>query len=116
MIRLAHRVHVTEAYRYLACKTKRECLRGNDYQSEFMQLRGALRGAARPASLAALSKSLDLVAMGSSGRLVQSTVDELLADGSVSGSVKAGTFIPSIFAKAQQQAVQDFYAQNGFIE
>lgn len=75
-----------------------------------------MRGASRPVNLAALSKSLDLAATGSSGKMVQSSVDELVAEGAVSGTVKAGTFVPAIFAKAQQQAVQDFYAQNGFIE
>ena len=81
-----------------------------------LQLRGALRGASRPINLAALSKSLDLIATGSSGKMVQSSVDELVEEASVCGMVKAGTFVPDIFAKAQLQAVQDFYTQNGFIE
>lgn len=83
---------------------------------EHLQLRGALRGATRPVNLAALSKSLDFMTAGSSGKMVQSTVEELLSEGAVFGTVKANTFVPSIYASAQQQAVQDFYNQNGFIE
>ena len=81
-----------------------------------VQLRGALRGTSRPTNLAALSKSLDWLETGNSGKIVQASVDELIAEGAVAGTVKAGTFVPAIFAKAQQQAVQDFYTQNGFIE
>ena len=46
--------------------------------------------------------------------MVQSSVDELVEEGSVCGVVKAGAFVPDIFAKSQLQAVQDFYTQNGF--
>ena len=81
-----------------------------------MQLRGALRGTSRPANLAVLSKSLDLIATGSSAKMVQASVDELLEEGAICGVVKAGTFVPDVFAEAQLQAVQAFYAQNGFIE
>lgn len=83
-----------------------------------LQLRGALRGASRPVNLTALSKSLDLESTINSGKTVQSIVAELILEGAVVGISKAGTntFVPRIFAMAQQQAVQDFYDQNGFIE
>lgn len=48
--------------------------------------------------------------------MVQSIADELVAEGAISGTIKASTFVPAIFAAAQQQAVQDFYSQNHFIE
>ena len=83
-----------------------------------MQLRGGLRGASSPVNLTALAKSLDLASTMTSGKTVASLVEELISEGAILGVVKAGTntFVPRVFAIAQQQAVQDFYTRNGFIE
>ena len=81
------------------------------------QLRGALRGALCPVNLTTLSKQLDLQATSSASKTVTGLVEELISEGAVFGSLKAGagTFTPAMFALAQQRAVRSFYTQNAFI-
>ena len=82
-----------------------------------LQLRGALRGALCPVNLTALSKQLDVQATSSASKTVTGLVEELIAEGAVFGSLKAGTgtFTPAMFALAQQRAASSFYTQNAFI-
>jgi hypothetical protein len=86
------------------------------YKAVSLQFRGALRGATTPVNLAKLSKTLEVQATGNTGQTVASIVEELLSEGAIFGNSKAGTFVPTYFARAQQRAAHNFYNQNGFIE
>jgi len=86
------------------------------YQIEHLQFRGALRGATAPVNLATLTRMLGVQATGSTAQTVAAIVEELLAEGAIHGAAKAGTFVPTYFARAQQRAAHDFYTQNGYIE
>lgn len=81
------------------------------------QLRGALRGAAAPVSLAALVRQLGLEGVGSLGALVPGIVEELVAAGAVEGRLAGGggTWTPAAYVRGQQQAVRRFYSQSGYI-
>ena len=74
------------------------------------RLRGALRGAAAPLSLPALTKDLGLegpLAGGGSGTksVLSDLVSELIAEGAVRGTAKGGSaasWVPAIHAETQQ--------------
>jgi hypothetical protein len=86
------------------------------------QLRGALRGAAAPVPLAALSKELGLDAAGAGGGgrgMVGGLIEELIAEGAAAGTLKGGgqggVWTPAVYASAQGAAVKGFYSQNGWV-
>ena len=74
------------------------------------RLRGALRGAAAPISLPALTKDLGLqgpLAAGG-GSVLLDLVSELVAEGAVRGAVKGSgaSWVPAAHAEAQQVCVR----------
>lgn len=80
------------------------------------QLRGALRGALAPLTLAALRKDLGIENLGGLGALVPSLAEELLKDGAIVGKLAAGgTWVPASYARSQQDFVRSFYRQNGYV-
>ena len=82
-----------------------------------IQLCGALRGASFPVNLGSLARELDLQNTSSASKTVSALVEELGAEGAISGTLKAGTgtWTPAIFSHAQQVAAGSFYSQNDFI-
>ena len=78
-------------------------------------LRGALRGAAAPVNLGTLAKALGISAAG--GATAGALVEELVAEGALAGSLRAGAvWTPDVHSRAQEAGQAAFYAQNGFIE
>lgn len=83
------------------------------------RVRGAVRGALSPLSVPALAKSLALQGGGSAGRSLGAVLEELAAAGEVAGELRGGgggTWIPAVHARAQQNAVLNFFRQNRVME
>ena len=85
-----------------------------------MQLRGALRGAVRPVPMQQLLRLLGIHAgatSGGQGAPISAIVEELVQEGAIRGSLKAGggVWVPDVHALAQQEAVLSFYHQNQYI-
>ncbi|XP_052183212.1 E3 UFM1-protein ligase 1 homolog [Diospyros lotus] len=87
-------------------------------------VRGAARGITVPMNLSALWSSLQLLLQqmdGASGVAVESSFFQtlfngLVKDGEILGSLRAGVhWTPAVFAIAQKESVDSFFAQNSFI-
>jgi hypothetical protein len=77
------------------------------------QLRGALRAATAPVALAALMREAGVegaAALGGGGGaaagIAPALVEEILAEGGVAGSLRAGQWLPDCFAAAQRDAAR----------
>lgn len=82
------------------------------------QLRGALRGASTPIMLPTLRKDLlGLDGLGGVSALVPGLIEELQSEGSISGKMASGggSWVPSAFSAAQQDAVKTFFEQNNYL-
>ncbi|GBF94592.1 hypothetical protein Rsub_06707 [Raphidocelis subcapitata] len=83
------------------------------------QLRGALRGAAAPVTLAGLARELGIDAPGGGGSMVGGLVEQLAGEGAISGALKGGmqggVWTPAAYSSAQAAAVKGFYSQNGWV-
>jgi len=79
------------------------------------QLRGALRGAEAPVTLATLARGLGLDAAASGGAMLPGLTEELVADGAARGSARGGAWVPEIHTVAQAAAVAGFWRQNGWV-
>lgn len=82
-------------------------------------LRGALVASTRPVSALALIKTFHLPNSSVGGsKIAARLVSELLAEGSIEGTVKGGalTYTPAVYVAAQGAAVSQFYAQNDYVE
>ncbi|GFR49317.1 hypothetical protein Agub_g11343, partial [Astrephomene gubernaculifera] len=110
------------------------------------QLRGALRGAAGPVTIASLVREGALgpvgaagggtgaeagaaagggaggglaaaLAGGGGGGVIATLIEELVQEGSLRGSLRGGgsTWLPALHAEMQQEAVANFYSQNGWV-
>jgi hypothetical protein len=89
------------------------------------QLRGALRGAAAPAPLAAIARELGLDGAAGAGGgggargMLPALAEELVAEGAAAGALKGGgagaVWTPAVYSSAQGAAVKGFYSQNGWV-
>lgn len=75
------------------------------------QMRGALRGAAAPLSILSVVKTLQLEPSVAAGGMLGTIVEELLAEGSIQGTLKGGgsNWTPAVYSRMQQDAVLNFY-------
>lgn len=81
------------------------------------QLRGALRGVINPMSVPSLIKDLGIQGLGSNNSMVLGLMEELVGEGCIKGSLKAGggNWVPAVYTAAQQGAVRGFYESNGWV-
>lgn len=69
-----------------------------------------------PVNLTNLIKTLQLNSAPSISRTVQTAVEDMIQDKAIFGILKAGTFVPALYSRAQQNSALNFYQQNSFIE
>lgn len=86
------------------------------YTSDMMDryksiIAGTLTAISRPTTIASIMKKLDI-----SERLFTPLVDGLIKEGRIDASVENRTFIPSVYAREQNDWVDNFYSSNSYIE
>ena len=81
------------------------------------KIRGALKAITIPTAVSAIVSRFNF-----DGRMFLNLADQLIRDGTVEGIISGGkqvtkaTYIPSIYAKAQSDWVDNFFHQNGYLE
>jgi len=84
-------------------------------QQQRAKIRGVLRGTTSPVSLSTIVNT-----HGFEKEMLRSTVDEMIAQGSLpgqlSGSKNSATYTPTVYKRGQQGAVSSFFKQNGYVE
>ena len=81
------------------------------------RIRGALNAITVPTSVSAIVSKF-----GFDGRLFLNLADQLIREGTVKGTISGGkqltkaTYIPSSYASAQSDWVDNFFIQNGYVE
>lgn len=81
------------------------------------KIRGILTATKKPTAVATI-----LQKFGIEGRLFFNLADELIRQGRLKGSITGGkqvskaVYVPDVYAKAQNEWMDSFYAQNGYLE
>jgi len=83
----------------------------------YLQIRGALRGASTPVNVPHLLKRIQLDGLTTGSNIASNIIEDLVSEGAIRGILRGGgsSWIPTIYAKSQQESVRRFYEQNSYI-